>query len=52
MAPTIRKAPYKDFLQPALHRRFSSTATVLLVLAYILAILLGELNSCRFTTAL
>ncbi|KAI8956938.1 nucleoporin protein Ndc1-Nup [Daldinia sp. FL1419] len=30
-----RRAPYKDFLQPALQRRFASTAGVLLSLAYI-----------------
>ncbi|ERS96580.1 hypothetical protein HMPREF1624_06787 [Sporothrix schenckii ATCC 58251] len=29
-----RVLPYKDFLQPALHRRFSSTALVLLAIAY------------------
>ncbi|KAL2759733.1 hypothetical protein ACRALDRAFT_1074100 [Sodiomyces alcalophilus JCM 7366] len=46
MAPAItRKAPYKDFLQPALHRRFSSAATVLLGLVYVQAIFLGELTS-------
>ncbi|ROT43590.1 nuclear envelope protein [Sodiomyces alkalinus F11] len=46
MSPAIsRKAPYKDFLQPALHRRFSSAATVLLGLVYVQAIFLGELTS-------
>ncbi|KAL0940910.1 nuclear envelope protein [Colletotrichum truncatum] len=46
MAPaTVRRAPYKDFLQPALHRRFSSTATILLALSYIQAIFLSGWSS-------
>ncbi|KAM0556019.1 hypothetical protein ACHAPJ_006000 [Fusarium lateritium] len=42
---TVRKAPYKDFLQPALHRRFSSTATVLLIVSYLQAIVLDSWKS-------
>ncbi|KAF5002697.1 hypothetical protein FDECE_10550 [Fusarium decemcellulare] len=42
---TVRKAPYKDFLQPALHRRFSSTATVLLAVSYVQAVLLDSWSS-------
>ncbi|KAH6695800.1 nuclear envelope protein [Plectosphaerella plurivora] len=46
MAPaTVRRAPYKDFLQPALHRRFSSTASFLFILSYAIAILLGSFDS-------
>ncbi|KAK2026881.1 nucleoporin protein Ndc1-Nup [Colletotrichum zoysiae] len=46
MAPaTVRRAPYKDFLQPALQRRFSSTATILLGLSYVQAILLSGWSS-------
>ena len=49
MAPaTVRRAPYKDFLQPALHRRFSTTATILLGIAYIQALWLASWNSCMF----
>ncbi|KAH7146467.1 nucleoporin protein Ndc1-Nup [Dactylonectria macrodidyma] len=44
-ATTVRKAPYKDFLQPALHRRFTSTATVLLAVSYLEAVLLDSWNS-------
>lgn len=33
MAP-VRRTPYKDFLQPSLQRRFSSTTTILLAIAY------------------
>ncbi|GJC82551.1 nucleoporin NDC1 [Colletotrichum liriopes] len=46
MAPaTVRRAPYKDFLQPALQRRFSSTATILLGLSYVQAVLLSGWSS-------
>ncbi|KAK1983165.1 nucleoporin protein Ndc1-Nup [Colletotrichum cereale] len=46
MAPaTVRRAPYKDFLQPALQRRFSSTATILLGLSYVQAIFLSGWSS-------
>ncbi|KAI5456351.1 nucleoporin protein Ndc1-Nup [Mariannaea sp. PMI_226] len=45
MAAAVRKAPYKDFLQPALHRRFTSTATVLLAVSYAEAVLLDNWSS-------
>ncbi|KAI6768760.1 hypothetical protein HG531_010949 [Fusarium graminearum] len=44
-ATTVRKSPYKDFLQPALHRRFTSTATVLLIVSYLQAIILDSWSS-------
>ena len=47
-ATTIRRAPYKDFLQPALHRRFSSTATVLLAVSYVQAVFLSHWDSCEY----
>ncbi|PNY27350.1 Uncharacterized protein TCAP_02733 [Tolypocladium capitatum] len=37
-----RRAPYKDTLQPALHRRFSSTAILLLAVSYLEALLLAN----------
>ncbi|KAL7932336.1 nucleoporin protein Ndc1-Nup domain-containing protein [Trichoderma chlorosporum] len=40
-----RRAPYKDTLQPALHRRFSSTASLLLAVSYIESILLSTWDS-------
>ncbi|RCI14299.1 hypothetical protein L249_6086 [Ophiocordyceps polyrhachis-furcata BCC 54312] len=40
-----RRAPYKDTLQPALHRRFSSTATLLLAASYLEALLLTPWTS-------
>lgn len=43
----MRKAPYKDFLQPALQRRFSLTAAVLLVVSYLEAVLVADWNSCE-----
>jgi nucleoporin NDC1 len=50
MAPTtVRRAPYKDFLQPGLHRRFSLTAAVLLVIAYIQAIYFGGYHGWFWT---
>ncbi|TEA20112.1 Nucleoporin NDC1 [Colletotrichum sidae] len=50
MAPaTVRRAPYKDFLQPALQRRFSSTATILLALSYLQAIFLSGWSSYFWT---
>lgn len=48
MAPaSVRRPPYKDFLQPALHRRFSTTALILLAIAYVYAIGLARWNSCK-----
>lgn len=44
MAP-VRRAPYKDFLQPSLHRRFSSTATILLGIAFVQSIFLASWES-------
>lgn len=41
----LRRPPYKDFLQPALQRRFASTATVLLTVSYIEAVLLTRWDS-------
>ncbi|KAI1135768.1 nucleoporin protein Ndc1-Nup [Hypoxylon sp. FL0543] len=37
-----RRAPYKDFLQPALQRRFASTAGLLLALSYMEALTLSN----------
>ncbi|CAK7213019.1 hypothetical protein SCUCBS95973_001657 [Sporothrix curviconia] len=43
---TVRRVlPYKDFLQPALHRRFSSTALVLLATAYVQSLSLSSWSS-------
>ncbi|KAI0901104.1 nucleoporin protein Ndc1-Nup [Annulohypoxylon nitens] len=39
-----RRAPYKDFLQPALQRRFASTAGCLLAISYIEALTLSKWN--------
>lgn len=43
--PARRVTPYKDFLQPALHRRFSSTALVLLAIAYAQSLALSSWSS-------
>ncbi|TWU78990.1 hypothetical protein ED733_008277 [Metarhizium rileyi] len=41
----VRRAPYKDTLQPALHRRFSSTAILLLAVSYLEALLMANWSS-------
>ncbi|KAI1816614.1 nucleoporin protein Ndc1-Nup [Poronia punctata] len=43
--PSARRAPYKDFLQPALQRRFAGTAAILLGLAYSESVILSNLES-------
>ena len=45
----VRKVPYKDFLQPVLQRRFSSTAAVLLVVSYLEAVFFASWNSCELS---
>lgn len=46
MPPVARRAPYKDFLQPALQRRFASTALVLLAIAYAQGLTFSTWDSC------
>ncbi|KAA8574276.1 hypothetical protein EYC84_005771 [Monilinia fructicola] len=46
MPPTVRIRPYKDFLTPALHRRFALATAVLAAVCYVEAIWIGEWNSC------
>ncbi|KAI3329492.1 nucleoporin protein Ndc1-Nup [Ustulina deusta] len=43
--PVARRAPYKDFLQPALQRRFAGTAAIVLGLAYFESLTLSRWNS-------
>ncbi|KAI0154324.1 nucleoporin protein Ndc1-Nup [Xylariaceae sp. FL1272] len=47
MPPAVaaRRAPYKDFLQPALQRRFAGTAAIILALAYFEALTLSSWQS-------
>ncbi|KAI1826889.1 nucleoporin protein Ndc1-Nup [Xylaria intraflava] len=45
MAAVARRVPYKDFLQPALQRRFAGTAALVLGLAYFEAITLSKWDS-------
>ncbi|KAA8574274.1 hypothetical protein EYC84_005771 [Monilinia fructicola] len=45
MPPTVRIRPYKDFLTPALHRRFALATAVLAAVCYVEAIWIGEWNS-------
>lgn len=46
MTPKYRTRPYKDFLTPALHRRFRTAAYVALFISYVIALLIGECSSC------
>lgn len=48
-ATPVRRTPYKDFLQPALQRRFSTVASILLVVSYLEAVILGRWDSCEYT---
>ncbi|KAI0535592.1 nucleoporin protein Ndc1-Nup [Xylaria digitata] len=44
-SPVARRAPYKDFLQPALQRRFAGTAGIILILAYVESLTLSRWDS-------
>ncbi|KAK4098238.1 hypothetical protein N658DRAFT_568877 [Parathielavia hyrcaniae] len=44
-AATARRTPYKDFLQPALQRRFATASLSVLAIAYIQALLLANWSS-------
>ncbi|KXX79999.1 Nucleoporin NDC1 [Madurella mycetomatis] len=44
-APTVRRSPYKDFLQPALQRRFATASLFVLAIAYLQALLLANWSS-------
>ncbi|EAQ84033.1 hypothetical protein CHGG_10437 [Chaetomium globosum CBS 148.51] len=47
MAPaTVRRSPYKDFLQPALQRRFATASLCVLAIAYLQALFLASWSSC------
>ncbi|TAQ83599.1 hypothetical protein B7494_g8076 [Chlorociboria aeruginascens] len=41
---TIRIRPYKDFLTPALHRRFATATAILAILCYWEAVIIGEIT--------
>jgi nucleoporin NDC1 len=43
--PTVRRAPYKDFLQPCMQRRFASALLVLLGVSYIESLALASWTS-------
>ncbi|KAK6070101.1 nucleoporin protein Ndc1-Nup [Seiridium cupressi] len=43
--PIVRRAPYKDFLQPCMQRRFASALLVLLALSYLESLTLSTWNS-------
>jgi nucleoporin NDC1 len=50
--PTVRRSPYKDFLQPALQRRFATASLFVLAIAYCQALLLANWSSCKLALVL
>ncbi|KAL1837416.1 hypothetical protein VTJ49DRAFT_3808 [Mycothermus thermophilus] len=44
-AATVRRSPYKDFLQPALQRRFATASLVVLAIAYVQALFFASWRS-------
>ena len=44
---TLKIPPYKQFLTPALHRRFTGAAIVICAICYAEAVLIGEKTSCK-----
>ena len=42
---TVRRSPYKDFLQPALQRRFATASLCVLAIAYAQALVLANWSS-------
>jgi nucleoporin NDC1 len=50
--PTVRRSPYKDFLQPALQRRFATASLFVLAIAYCQALLLANWSSCKLDLVL
>ncbi|KAL2265743.1 hypothetical protein VTJ83DRAFT_6843 [Remersonia thermophila] len=44
-AATVRRSPYKDFLQPALQRRFATASLVVLAIAYVQALFFASWHS-------
>ena len=44
---SLRTPLYRDFLTPALHKRFSSAALITLVVCYAEAILIADKSSCE-----
>ena len=47
MATRVRTPFYREFLTPALHRRFTGAAGIALVICYVSAVLIGEKSSCE-----
>lgn len=47
MAPQARVRFYREFLTPALHRRFTRAAGLALLLCYVEAIAVGDKSSCK-----
>lgn len=48
---SVRRAPYRDFLQPALQRRFSTTAAILLGISFVEAVIFADWQSRKLHPA-
>lgn len=46
-AVTPKATLYKNFLTPALHRRFTGAALIVLLICYLEAVLIGAKTSCE-----
>lgn len=46
MTAKYRTRPYKEFLTPALHRRFRTAAYAALFISYVISLSIGECSSC------
>ena len=44
---SLRTPLYREFLTPALHRRFTNAALITLVVCYIEAILIADKSKCE-----
>jgi len=49
MASSMRIRLYREFLTPALHRRFTTAAGITLLACYVEAVLIGDRSSCTDT---
>ena len=46
-AAQVRTRSYRELLTPALHRRFTRAAGVILIVCYIEAVIIGNKSSCK-----
>lgn len=49
MAPLPQARPYRDFLTPALHKRFTDASFYTLLLCYCISLWMGSLDDCQWS---